>query len=47
MLPDPRVDAVAVEVAAAGGSVGDVVTVFAQHGGEAQGFVRAAIGADI
>lgn len=47
MLPDPRVDAVAVEVAAAGGCVGDVVAVFAEHGGEAPSFVRAAIGTDI
>ena len=47
MLPDRPVDAVAVEVAGAFGRVGDVVAVFAKHGGEALGFVRAAIGADI
>jgi hypothetical protein len=47
MIPGRFGDAVAVEVAAAAGEVGDVVAVISQHGDQALRFVGADVAADI
>jgi hypothetical protein len=47
MIPGRLGDAVAVEVAAAAGKVGDVVAVISEHGDQALRFVGADVAADV